>query len=103
MATIDTENRLTADDEKLQWKGCTIDELRYRRALTLVKLEMQKSRLSESFGAVTGKITAARTGITGLLGGRFDGKWKFLNYVVMGYRSMRIAMDLWGIFRRKKR
>ena len=47
--------------EKMIWKGYSIDELRYQRALTTIKCEMEKEKLM-------GAINAAKQGGFSLLG-----------------------------------
>ncbi len=103
MATSNnTENKLITTQGEA-WKGYTIDELKYHRAVSLVKLEMQKARLAESFTAVTGTLAETRSRIFGSSGKRFDGKLKFVNYLILGYKSMKTAVNLWNSFKRKRR
>ena len=106
MATTDnTENKLPGGDAAGGvWRGYTIDELKYRRAVALVKLEMQKGRLAESFNATTGALAETRSKILGGGGGkRFAGKLKYINYLIIGYKSVRTAIGLWRSFKGKKR
>ncbi len=102
MATDHTRNKLI-DTDDAKWRGYSIDELKYRRAVALVKLEMQKTMLAGSVKSVTNSISDTKARLLGATGKRFEGKLKFVNYLVVGYKSMRMAMNLWNTFKSKKK
>ena len=81
-----------------KWHGYTIDELRHRRAVSLVRLEMQKAMLAGSFKSATGALSVAKQQLTG----NIDGKLKFANYLLIGYKSVKVAMKMWNTFKRSK-
>ncbi len=89
-------------DDKNTWKGYSIDELKYHRAVALVKLEIQKESLAQSIGTATGSLTAVRKRIFGQSGKRFSGKLKFLNYIIIGYKSVHTVIKLWNTFKLKR-
>ena len=97
MTTNTPENNSKMQQE---WKGYDIDELRFHRAVALVKLEVQRAKLAESAQTVTGALSAARNNIAGK---RFTGRLKFLNYIIVGYKSMCAVIGLWNTFKRNKR
>ena len=79
MATDHTRNKLI-DTDDAKWRGYSIDELKYRRAVALVKLEMQKTMLAGSVKSVTNSISDTKARLLGATGKRFEGKLKFVNY-----------------------
>lgn len=97
--TMPTNMQENANATRQEWRGYDIDELRYHRAVALVKLEMQRARLAESAQSVTGAVVAMRDNLSGK---RFSGRLKFLNYIVIGYKSMRTVVGLWNTFKRKR-
>lgn len=103
MVTESTENKLIDGNAKQEWRGYTIDELKYLRAVALVKLEMQKGRLAESFKAATGSLAETKSRLLGTKGKRFTGKLKYFNYLIIGYKSVRTAINLWRSFKGKRR
>ena len=84
--------------EKSQWKGLTIDELRMRRAVALVRREMGKERMAMTYEGLKGHI--ADNGVRGLL---FNDKTivglKTSDYVLLGWKIARVVMKMW---RKKK-
>ena len=103
MVTESTENKLIDGNAKQEWRGYTIDELKYRRAVALVKLEMQKGRLAESFKAATGSLAETKIAPARYKGQTVYRKLKYFNYLIIGYKSVRTAINLWRSFKGKRR
>lgn len=97
------ETNLTTPTQAAEWKGYTIDELKYHRAVALVKLELHKGALAKSVTTTTETISATRNRIFGGTGKKFSGKLKFLNYIIIGYKSASTAINLWNTFKRKRK
>lgn len=78
------------------WKGYTLDELRYRRALVEARTEIEKYRLS----AMAGQLKE-RSGFFGSnsLFSRVAGAISYAEYAILAYRMARKVIPL---FRRKK-
>lgn len=66
--------------------------------MSLIRLEMQKTMLAGSFKSATGALSVAKQQLTG----NIDGKLKFANYLLIGYKSMKTAMKLWNSFKKSK-
>ncbi|MCM1292692.1 MAG: hypothetical protein NC111_05805 [Bacteroides sp.] len=62
-------------------KGCTIDELRFRRAYTLAKYEMAKARVMEEVSEV-GAVVGRPSGFLG----RILGSLNYLDYALLAFR-----------------
>ncbi len=72
-------------EENLEWNGYTIDELRYKRALTTARLDIQKERLLNQVNAVKGSF--------GMLEGRgIVGKMlrslNYIDYAVLAFQAV---------------
>ena len=100
MSNVNVEKTVTG--EELAWKGYTIDELKYQRAIALVKLELQKEMLVNSVkGLRASGITTNNKYLSSILNGRFTGKLRYVNYLVAGYKVSKMFMYLWKSFRKK--
>ncbi|MDE6177011.1 MAG: hypothetical protein K2F71_05650 [Paramuribaculum sp.] len=69
-----------------EWRGYTIDELRYQRALTSARLEIQKERLLNQVNTIRGSF--------GMLEGRgIMGKMlrslNYIDYAVLAFQAFR--------------
>ncbi len=73
------------------WTGYGVDELRYRRALALVRLESQKALLVERFSSKP-KSNANRP--FGMMSGLFQSKLTFVDYVLLGYNLSKLLLRL---------
>lgn len=81
------------------WKGYTLEDLRYRRAYVAARRELEKERLHHNIGnARKGAVTAA--GGTAL---RVMQVIPFFDYAMMAWSVGSKAMKLLGRFRRKKK
>lgn len=76
------------------WAGYGVDELRYRRALALVRLEAQKATIVERFKPKK-KPQAERTfGMMSGLFQRIQSKLTFVDYVLLGYNLSKLLLRL---------
>ncbi|MGM9804727.1 MAG: hypothetical protein ACI308_11200 [Muribaculaceae bacterium] len=95
---VDSQQQMPVSTQA-QWGGYTIDELRYRRMVTLVKLESQKALLANRIKPV--KKPASSKGVLGFTGSlikRISGKMNIVDYLLIGYNISRFMLKL-----RKKR
>lgn len=86
--------------EKMIWKGYSIDELRYQRALTTIKCEMEKEKLM-------GAINAAKQGGFSLLGN--GNKYSLMNKMLgaldfadYSFLAFRVGRRFYKMFNRRK-
>ncbi|MGN0214293.1 MAG: hypothetical protein ACI4AH_05735 [Muribaculaceae bacterium] len=81
------------------WKGYGVDELRYRRALTLVRLESQKALLAQRFrlqNKSQNKLSSG--GILGLIR-TISSKLTVFDYILLGLNVSKLLLK----FRKKRR
>lgn len=74
-----------------EWKGITLDELRMRRAVLLVKLELRTEFLKNQISVV--QSTASSPVISMFSGGA--SKLSFLKYAFIGYKGAKLIYNLW--------
>lgn len=79
------------------WQGYTIDELRYQRALTSARLEIQKERLLNSFDTMRGTFgTMQPTGIVG----KMLKSLSLIDYGIIAFRLFNRVSAITRSFRR---
>lgn len=71
--------------EETEFKGYTIDELRYRRAYAAAKYEIARMHFSESISQAKAGFTGpGRRGIVGKLLGSLN----YVDYAILGFRVL---------------
>lgn len=90
-----------------EFKGYTLDELRYQRALLLVKREFLREKALKETNAIKERITG-NNGKWGLglfspkgIAGKLIRGLDFADYFILGYQALRIGKKLGGMFRKK--
>lgn len=78
--------KITEND--MDFRGYTIDELRYRRAYALAKYEMSKMRMVEQLDSA--KSSLAPRGLMGKIIGNFN----WLDYAMIGFNIFRMLRRL---------
>ncbi len=68
--------------EKDDWKGYTLDELRYMRAYTAARLEINRDRLNRNFAGVKSVGAFPAKGIVG----KILGTLSYLDIAIMAFR-----------------
>ena len=87
----------SSSDKSDQWEGYTIDELRVKRAMAAVKSEIGKERIMS-------KLTDAKTQVDNdglrsmIFGGKMLSGLKTVDYVILGYKTSKLAWRLWHKF-----
>lgn len=76
------------------WAGYGVDELRYRRALALVRLEAQKATIVERFKPKEKPQTGRTFGMMSGLFQRIQSKLTFVDYVLLGYNLSKLLLRL---------
>lgn len=78
------------------WRGYTLDELKQRRVVALVKRELSREKLAAGFNQARGNFTA--NGVRGMLFSKDTvAKLKFTDYLLLGWKVVK------GIYRFRNR
>lgn len=86
-------------DGKAEWSGLTLEELKRRRVVALVRRELGREKLAYSLGEMKGNV--ASNGIRGLLFSKSTvAKLKTADYLLLGWK---IAKGLLMLRNRKRR
>ena len=87
VVNVSADNTVTGQ----QWKGCTLEELRRRRALSLVKREVGKERMNFTISGLRTRV--ADNGMRGLLfnNSTISGL-RTADYVLLGFRLVNAIM-----------
>lgn len=80
------------------WNGYSLDELRYQRAVTMARIEIEKEKLAVG-------IDDLRQGIPFVGGGRgllskIAGSLNYIDYAMLAFRAFRSASKLFRSLRR---
>ncbi|MCM1075857.1 MAG: hypothetical protein NC411_00680 [Bacteroides sp.] len=84
--------------EKPEWKGYTLDEMRYMRAYTLARLEISREHLQTNFVAMKEYGPVSKTGVVGKLLGTLS----YLDIALITYRVGSKALKTLRLFRRRR-
>lgn len=77
-----------------QWEGLTLDQLRMRRAMALVRREMGRERINAVIGGI--KTDVSNNGIRSFLFKPGTVKaLKWTDYVLLGFNTFRLVSKLW--------
>ncbi len=77
-----------------QWKGYTLDDLRYQRGKSLIRLEIEKLKLAAKAEQIRGR--ANNEGLRGLFWSNVTLKGlKTTDYLLAGWKISRMAYKLW--------
>lgn len=91
-----------------EFKGYTIDELRYQRALVALKKEFLKERvikntdnIKSQIPIVNGKMPISKGTSNGIFGKIMKGL-DFADYLIIGMQAIKIGKKIGKIFKKKK-
>ncbi len=80
-----------------QWRGYTLEQLRYQRALAAIKSEVAKERISAKLSLA--KEQASSGNVRSLLfGSEVIGRLKAVDYLLIGYKVSKLSYKLWHKF-----
>ena len=83
-----------APAEVAEWQGMTLDELRLRRTMALVKREVGRERMNHLVEGTRERV--ATNGVRGLLfNNNVVAGLKTADYLLLGWRTTRMLMKLW--------
>jgi hypothetical protein len=93
---------MTSQEPSASWNGYSLDELRYQRAVTLTRIEIQKGKILQHVqsSGIDGTFTAK--GFTGVIMKKFFGNMSFIDYIFIGFKVAKTAMKFIQILRNKK-
>lgn len=91
---MNKESKLT--EHHPDWKGYTIDELRYQQAYTQARLEIERERMTASAQSLYSGSIAGKAG--GIMG-KVLGSLNYVDYAVLAFRLFR---KVYTIFHRRR-
>lgn len=102
------EKKNSAEESKEQdFKGYSMDELRYQRALVALKKEFLKEKalkqtetIKEQLPLINGKMPSGKISGSGVMGKILKGL-SFADYLLLGFQGVRIVKKIGTIFKRK--
>lgn len=86
----------TPAETQPQWEGYTLEQLRFQRALALIKLENEKTILSQKAHRQLDqfKSNTTATGVTGNVLKLISGRLKWVDYALIGFNIAKFVTRL---------
>lgn len=81
------------EDQQQSWNGYTLDEIIYRKAITMTRLEIQKESISQKIQSVIPQEGTYNIGKTIL--NNFIGKLSTVEYIMIGFKIAMKVAKLW--------
>lgn len=82
---MDAEQKKLKPHDEPGWKGYTLDELRYQKAVAMIRLEMEKEKISAGFSQMKNGMPMMSTGG---IAGKIMGSLNYLDYALIAYKSV---------------
>ena len=95
---MNTNNNLEQDNANT-WNGVTIDELKYMRAASLIRLEMQKDYLKRKVATSIPMLSSEKRGAVSRISSGMTKVQKILLFV----KGVRLATNLFSYFKKSKK
>lgn len=92
-----TTKVLPHEKPKAEWKGYTLDELRYMRAYTAARLEINRDRMQRNFANLKNAGPVSKSGILG----KILGTLSYLDIALVTFRIGNKALRAMRFFRKK--
>ncbi|MBD5187241.1 MAG: hypothetical protein HDS93_04890 [Bacteroidales bacterium] len=94
-------------DEKMEFKGYTLDELRYQRALVTLKKTFIREKLTAEAIEMRDRIpfvSSVKDGVPKAKGvvGKIINGMNYMDYVMLGISAFSYGKKIFSFFRRKK-
>lgn len=93
-----SNNTKALPHEKPEWKGYTLDEIRYMRAYTAARLEINREHLQHNFTSMKDYTPMNKSGLLG----RVLGTLSYIDIALLTYRIGSRALKTLRFFRRKR-
>ncbi len=90
---------MQSENIKNEWKGVTLDELRFMRASSLIRLEIQKEYLKKKMG----ETLPFNTQRPGTLMSEISNKLSFAQKALLFFKGIKLTTSLISFFRKSKR
>ena len=86
----------TSTDTQLEWEGYTLEQLRFHRALALIKLENEKAILTHKVNRQLEqfKSNTSATSVTGNVLKLISGRLKWVDYALIGFNIAKLVTRL---------
>lgn len=81
------------------WNGYTLDELRYQRALTSARLEIEKEKLMQGINSMRSGLPSFSSGNSILA--KIAGSLNYIDYAVLAFRLFKTVSKAVRGFRRR--
>lgn len=110
MKNQEKENKVPGSgvQREQEFKGYTMDELRYQRALVALKKEFlrekaikQTKEIKEQVPLLNGKAPSIGGGSRGIMGKLIKGL-SFTDYILLGFQMLKIGKKIGSIFGKKQ-
>lgn len=82
-----------------EWRGYTLEEMRYKRAASLARCVIARQVLADRFTSVVKPVGTGLPGRAISLVSAFSGNLKTMQYIVLGYKLSKTVLSLWRRFR----
>lgn len=80
-----------------EWKGYTLEELQYQKALVLVRMEMQKERLS---GLKQQLVNGSKANMISRLWGQYSANKNIVQYTIAGFKMFQVVRKVVRSFKK---
>lgn len=91
---------------KPEFKGYTLEELRYQRAMTLLRRDFSKAKVVNQVqrlrGGDSGNAPKSRLGRVGTLAGKLMSGLNYIDYAMMGMTLFNSGQKVYKFFRRRR-
>ena len=94
--------------EEQKFKGFTLEELRYHRALTELKKEFSKAKMSDTAHKIqkrnpfAGGNSSSALGKAGGIAGKLLTGMSYVDYAMIGFQVFNTGRKIFSFFRKKK-
>lgn len=85
-------------DESREWKGLTLEDIRYRRAINHVRLEIEKERLMSATSQLVGNTTQGL--FSSSMARKLFSGFSYLDYGVLAFQVFKQSRKIFRLFRR---
>lgn len=97
MSSATTTKVLPHEKPKPEWKGYTLDEIRYMRAYTAARLEINRDRIQRNFSNLKNAGPVSKSGILG----KILGTLSYLDIALVTFRIGSKALRAMRFLRKK--
>ncbi len=97
---MNTKEQINNDSDvrNEQWGGYTLDEIRFQRAYTLARLEIEKNRIRSHISTMQSNLVPQGRGGSFLL--KLFGAFSYFDYAVLAFKLVKAIFSVRRIFRR---